>query len=166
MKIILSILATTLALGCAHTTIKKITKDDKTDGVRYFMPHPYLWVTYDTKGNHLKTEIIMLPDSTEEYVVEPTSGLGSAVLSLNLENGWNLTQFNNNEDSKIPDTITGLASLASGIVGLQGASGTSGFMALHGKNESEKIDPLLPGLYRIDLNSPTPLVTIFQFKTK
>ena len=97
-----------LMAGCAHVEITKIT-DEKSykEGLRFYRPHPYLWVTKDDEGA-LQSTIIWLPNKKEEYVIKVKGGIGTVNMTGTLENGWNLTEFGETRDSKTPDMITAL----------------------------------------------------------
>jgi hypothetical protein len=94
--------------GCAGVRIVKITHENPyEEGIRFYAPHPYLWVTKDTSGN-LQASIVWFPNKNEEYAIKVKSGIGSVDTKFTLENGWNLTQFGETRDSKTPELITAL----------------------------------------------------------
>ena len=104
-----------LMAGCAHVEITKIT-DEKSykEGLRFYRPHPYLWVTKDDKG-FLQSTIIWLPNMKEEYAIKVKGGIGTVDLKCTLENGWNLTEFGETLDSKTPEMIAALTGFIEGI---------------------------------------------------
>jgi hypothetical protein len=94
--------------GCGGVEIRQITRDHPYEkGLRFYRPHPYLWVTRDKSGG-LQGSIIWLPDKSQEYVATVTSGLGKVDSKFTLENGWNLTGFNETRESPTADMITAL----------------------------------------------------------
>lgn len=60
-------------------------------------------------------EIKYLPDYTQEYIMIPHYWLGSVAMKPTLADGWNLTNFDSTVDTKIPETINALASMAKSI---------------------------------------------------
>lgn len=152
-----------LAAGCAGVTVSRVTPgNEPRAGIRFYRPHPYLWVTKDkdTKGNegsNLKGVIIWLPDKSEEYAIRVRSGLGSTNLKFTLENGWNLTEFGEVRDSKVPETIEALGGSLEGVTALVKA-------ARPGEEKGE----LMPGLYAFVFDARTGLVSglvpVLQFK--
>jgi hypothetical protein len=94
--------------GCAGVEIVRISSENPNqEGVRFYRPHPYLWVTKD-KDDNLQGTIIWLPNKNEEYAIKVKSGIGSVDTKFKLADGWNLTEFGEVRDSKIPETITAL----------------------------------------------------------
>lgn len=91
-------------------TVERTSNGTYTDGLRFYRPHPYLLVTEGSDG--IKSQIVYLPDKSQEYVVRQNVGIGSSDLSLTLENGWNLTALGHKLDTKVPETLTALAGLA------------------------------------------------------
>lgn len=133
-KAVLIIMCCAVFSACATVEIKKITETTYTDGLRFYRPDLYLFVTKDKDGN-LQTSVIPLPNKNEEYVLRTTAGIGAVEMSAKLEGGWNLTDVGSKIDSKVPETITALT----GVVQAAG-----GLAALRTSL------PLEPGLYRID----------------
>ena len=151
-KVILTILFCLVA-GCARVDITKISPDHPYQGgIRFYRPHPYLWVTKDKDGS-LKGTIHWLPNKNEEYVIKVKSGVGTAETKFTLENGWNLTQFGETRDSKTPEMIEALSGSLKDV--------TEVFKIL--RNEE-----LHPGLYLFVFDDKTGLITdlkpVFQFK--
>ncbi len=135
-----------LGAGCARVTVSRVTPENaKQPGLRFYRPHPYLWVTKDKEGA-LQGVVIWLPDKNEEYAVKVSSGIGSANLKLKLDNGWNLTEFGEVRDSRVPETIAALTG------SLKDLSTT-----LAGAQRTTKAT-LLPGLYMFVFDPKTGLV--------
>lgn len=92
------------------------------EGVRFYRPHPYLWITVDevvtkdasgavTKNKVLTHKVIMLPDPEQEYVIQWDAGLGQVKPEFTLQDGWMLTTFKSDIDSKAAENMTAAASL-------------------------------------------------------
>jgi hypothetical protein len=129
--------------NCAGVQITKITPDNRyAEGIRFYRPQPYLWVTQDTSGN-LQASIIWLPNMNEEYTIRVRSGIGSTNTQFTLENGWNLTQFGENRDSKSVEMIGAPTGLLE----------TLKRPAVKGKREE-----LSPGLYVLIFNDTTGMI--------
>ncbi|MFM7169022.1 MAG: hypothetical protein ACKO3T_27610 [Planctomycetaceae bacterium] len=120
-----------LFLGCTPgiRVIKNPGDDDK--GVRYYRPKPYLMVTSaqitketsgvkttETDPRSVIIEVKYLPDFSEEYSINTTPGLGSANVKLTLTEGWNLTEVNQDLDSKVQETLQAAATLAGAVAPL------------------------------------------------
>src|SRR5258705_3246886 len=140
MRKILSMIAALLLMGaCARIEVVKATPENAAlHGVRYYRPDLYVLVTASvakdgkpTGGSDFK--IIPLPNTKEEYIIHPVSGLGSSDMQPTLTDGWNLTALNAKQDSKIPEVLESVASLATAAKGFAAAAKA----------------PLAPGLYRI-----------------
>lgn len=127
-----------LLSGCAGVRVKKNPTDcDK--GIRYYRPKPYLLITPTSEtvaitnegGDTTATssagdrfvEIKMeyLPDFSEEYAIQVKPGIGSANVTIGLDDGWNLTSINQTLDSNFDENlaaITGLIGAVKPTVGL------------------------------------------------
>lgn len=124
-------------IGCASVDVHQVKNHtDKTHGVRFFASKPYLLVaeTQPATGTARKLEysVIWLPNPNEEYEVEARGGWGTVDSSVSLKDGWELQSVGTKLDSKGPETISAVASLA-----------TAAFTAL------ENVSPFHPGLYEI-----------------
>jgi hypothetical protein len=111
--------------------VRKDPKDDPREddyGFRYYLPKPYLLVSYKrgvesnpTTGNTIEkvapdVKVIYLPDIAERYSVTIKSKLlGSFEGSLPLTDGWMLTQINQKYDAKMAETIQAFASMVSAV---------------------------------------------------
>jgi hypothetical protein len=139
--------------SCAGVRIVKITHENPyEEGIRFYAPYPYLWVTKDTSGN-LQATIVWLPNKSEEYAIKVKSGIGSIDTKFTLENGWNLTQFGQTMDSKTPELITAL---------------TGSLKDIKGVFEKVREEELHVGLYMFIFDEKTGLVSeikpVIQFK--
>ena len=143
---------------------KDNTKNDTQEGVRFYRPAPYFLIGLATDtikaaptpaaagGAKLKTtlptttketltiKLIYLPDKSENYAVRKRGGFGTTEATLSLQDGWNLVAYGSKADSKIPETITAVASLVSSVAGL--AKGVD-------KNGTPTAFPS-PGLWRLE----------------
>jgi hypothetical protein len=139
--------------GCAGVEITRISSENSyKEGLRFYRPYPYLWVTKDKAKDNLQGSIIWLPNKNEEYVIRVKSGIGSVDAKFTLENGWNLTGLNEIRDSKTPEMITALTGSLKDLKGLEAAT----------KEE------LQPGLYMFIFEDKTGLISglkpVVQFK--
>jgi hypothetical protein len=133
-----------LIAGCARVEIARITPESPyKEGLRFYRPLPYLWVTKD-KDKNLQGSIVWLPNKNEEYVIRVKSGIGSVDTKFTLENGWNLTGLNETRDSKTPEMIKAL---------------TGFFTDLKGVFEKAKKGELHPGLYLFIFDDKTGLIS-------
>lgn len=113
-----------LLSGCASVSVTHVADGDKSDGVHFYEPRPYLLVAAQSKttpgaggapavtSTEYTSQIIYLPDTTKLYVIKANSGLGTVNASVKLKDGWMLTDFGDQRDSKIPETITALTGVA------------------------------------------------------
>lgn len=135
-------IAVAMAAACAAVRVSRLTSDKEyVEGIRFYRPAPYLLVTEDAKGD-LEVSLIYLPKTNEEYVIRFKSGPGSADMKFKLDGGWNLTEFGETRDSKIPELVTSLAGAFTGA--LKGGEGVTSKPA--------------PGLYALIFDSNTGLV--------
>ena len=102
------ILSMSLLSSCAHLDFG----DDK--GLTYYDPKPYLFVS-TTKECVTTATIVVIPESKKE--VQLKSGYGTADLSVALSNGM-ITSVGQKTDTKIPETITSIASLGTAAGGI------------------------------------------------
>ncbi len=104
-----------LALACAHVEIKPARlKDGRYDpeqvGARFYPPEPYLLSLPGAKG--CTATIVSLPNLDEPWIVEVHPGWGSLHASATLTDGWNLTAFGQESDSKGPESLEALVGAA------------------------------------------------------
>jgi len=110
----------------------------KTQGVRFFRPHPYLWITASDKGA-CQMDIVYLPKMDEEYVVTASTGIGSVTMNPTLTNGWSLTALNAAADSKANEMVTAIGNLTGNVA--KAAGGGQGLLSTGTE--------FGPGLYRM-----------------
>lgn len=113
---LLTILTFTLILsGCA--TVKFYSNKNLTEeaGIEFYSPKPYLIVEKNpAKDVSLKMSIVYLPDFDNPKYAKLKPGFGTSDLKLSLENGI-ITSYGITSDSKIPETITAISGLVSGV---------------------------------------------------
>ena len=85
-----------------------------------------------------KTQLVMLPDFSQEYVIDWSSGAGNITANFTLTDGWNLTGFNSSSDSKTTEKAAAALAAIATIVAAAAA-------ALEESPEWKG-----PGLYRLD----------------
>ena len=139
--------------GCARVEVTKITPEHPyKEGIRFYRPHPYLWVTKDKNGG-LRGTIYWLPNRNEEYAIRVKSGIGTVETKLTLEEGWKLTQFGETRESKTPEMIEAL----------------SGFLDVTEVFKRVRREELHPGLYLFIFDEKTGLIhdiqPVIQFKS-
>ena len=139
-----------LMLGCARLEIRKATSSD-TEGLRFYRPWPYLWITVNDKGQCIPS-ITYLPDLNQEYLIVPHPGFGLVTMKPTLQNGWNLTAIDATVDSKAADVLNGIG-------GILGKIAPGGMVRLTKSGKT-----LGPGLYRFVYTNReiTDLKPIFQ----
>jgi hypothetical protein len=139
LSIAILVLASILS-GCAHVQFDKLNDNGNNDGGNYgdgivvYQPRPFLLVAENAEGT-LTSSIIYLPDYEKGYVIRPKAGIGKVDLNLKLDQGWNLVEYGNTADSRLPETV---ASLAGAIPGISPA-----------EDQPSERGPMGPGLYRI-----------------
>lgn len=99
-----------LLSGCAH-----IDFNGSSNGLTYYVPKPYLFVS-TTKDCVSTATVVSLPGKAKS--MELHSGFGTADLSVNFSNGM-ITSVGQKTDTKIPETMTSLANLATAAVGIK-----------------------------------------------
>ncbi|KAA3641163.1 MAG: hypothetical protein DWP92_01685 [Armatimonadetes bacterium] len=106
----------------------------------------------------LKMSIVYLPDKSQTMAVEPTAGLGTVSTTLTLKDGWMLTNVSSSADSKVPETLEGVASIISSVSQLAPVIG------LFSAEEDPKVEmkPLTPGLYAFVFDDKSGYFTGFK----
>lgn len=118
--------------GCSSIQVKPIESESE-HGLRFYQPEPYLLVSVtevEDTTTKLKSEIIWLPNFKKGYVAKPTGYVGSSNIKLTLNDGWNLSDFGLNRDSKGPEIVEAIAGLVTAVAAL------------------DKVEILQPGLYQ------------------
>src|SRR6267142_1350588 len=83
--------------GCTRLTVKKVTPESATPGVRYALPKPFVQVTPQPDGS-VSADIVFLPDTSNTYAVDAESYLSTHTLKVSTANGL-LTKLTWNADS-------------------------------------------------------------------
>jgi hypothetical protein len=104
-----SLLIVSLLCGCAHVEIKRVQKSSD-EGARFYRAEPYLFRGVTEEGCEAK--LVYLPDLDEEWLIRARPGLGSVKGSATLSDGWQLTSFGYDTDSRIPETIDAVVGAA------------------------------------------------------
>jgi hypothetical protein len=133
-----------LLSGCAHLDFNDFT--DGKGGATYYDPKPYLFVSTN-KDCVTTATVIVLPE--KKRTVTFHSGFGSADLSVGLSNGM-FTSVGQKTDTKIPETISAVASLA-----------TVAAAFLRAKPEPERPCTPWAGLYPIENGAPNLQAAIY-----
>lgn len=109
----LSMICIVLGLvGCAHI-------DFGGDGLTYFEPEPFMFVS-TTKDCVTTATIVVIP--VDKKAMTFHAGYGSSDLSVELSNGM-IKSVGQKTDTKIPETLTSIASLATAASGFKSISG-------------------------------------------
>ncbi|HEY2775029.1 MAG TPA: hypothetical protein VGK20_13360 [Candidatus Binatia bacterium] len=106
---LLAMLVATALCGCAG-----IDFDSTGPGLTYYEPRPYLFVT-TTRECVSTATVISIPD--RKKTMKFRSGYGSSDLSATFSGGM-VTAVGQKVDTKIPETITAVSSLATAAGGL------------------------------------------------
>jgi hypothetical protein len=138
-----------LLTGCAGVEVTKITpKNEKSaKGLRYYRPCPYLLVAQDVNDpSSLQLKTIYLPNIKENYAINMKSGLGALDATVNLTDGWLLTQYSDKTDTKIPETISAIGTISSDTI--------KAILEILTKRNGTDKEPIavIPGLYRFEFN--------------
>lgn len=97
-----------LMTGCAGL---QFNPAPTPDGLTYNEPVPYMLVA-TTKECATTAIVVSLPGRTRSISFK--SGYGSADLAVNLQNGI-ITSVNQKTDTKVPETLTAIASLGTAL---------------------------------------------------
>ncbi len=111
-------------IGCARTSVKKVTSDDQ-QGVRYYRPKPYLLIAPDPDKDKVLIKIEHLPDFSEEYAIRVRAGTGTNDTSIQLNDNGTLKQLDVNVDSKFNENVTALTEAFKALPKPAGATPTS-----------------------------------------
>lgn len=153
MKYLILILLLFLS-SCSSFTVTKLTDQNReeVEGLRFFMPKAYLLVaekdllvdglkTVKDDGKNkvsttqkmavarkeLRCSVIYLPDPQQEYAIETLSSKTSQ--SIRFENGWQLTGFNEVEDTSLSSEtlhfLSGTEGLVPGIYEIRQENGST-----------------------------------------
>ena len=129
-------------IGCAHISFHDPTNPSRNVGLEYYKLKLYLLVTNTPTGP--KSEILTLPDLTQPRYALLHPGYGSSNLSIKLTNGI-ITEVGQAVDTKIPETITALANLATAAKARETETGEPNFglyemVICNGQVKLKKVD--------------------------
>jgi hypothetical protein len=109
-RLAVSFAAVSFLTGCAGLTFGP----ESTTALTYYDPKPYLFIS--TNADCVSTATIISVPETKKGV-SFHSGYGTADLSLTLSGGM-INSIGQKTDSKIPETLSSVASLATAVGGL------------------------------------------------
>jgi len=109
-RLVESFAAASFLTGCAGLTFGP----ESTDALTYYDPKPYLFIS--TAADCVSTATIIAVPATKRGV-SFKSGYGTADLSIAL-NGGMITAIGQKTDSKVPETLSSVATLATAVGGL------------------------------------------------
>ncbi|MEK6249935.1 MAG: hypothetical protein N2C12_17255, partial [Planctomycetales bacterium] len=131
VRMLLLMLVFCVAFGGCFPGVKVRKNPGPKDlGVRYYRPKPYLLLSPMAEGRdndqHVAISLVYLPDYSEEYSINVKPGFGSANVQIKLDQGWNLTQLNQDLDSQT-DEIRSAVGDVIGKLPLAGSGGEGRF---------------------------------------
>jgi hypothetical protein len=120
-----------IAAGCAQVDVRPVANisdlyDHQIPGVRCYMPQTYLQVTVtaDKDGNkQYAANVVSLPDLEHPLIADVKPGWGTVNGTITLNDRGILTSIGSQLDSKIPETISAIAGLATAAKPLIPVSG-------------------------------------------
>jgi hypothetical protein len=100
--------------GCASMTFYPDAEMKKPkEGLKFYYTKPYLLVARDGTAKVTSITVQYLPDLEHPVYAKATPGYGSSNLTLAFSNGV-ITNFGQQVDTKVPETISSLGSLIPG----------------------------------------------------
>jgi hypothetical protein len=150
--LLISVLLGFIISGCTGGKfIVKKSPTETDEGFRYFLPKPYLLISNKIDENSHKIDreakIIYLPNFEEEYSITVLGGTaGTFNGTLKLEDGWKLTQVDQQYDTKTAETINAAASLMKELGQLKNVPKVQA-------SQAPEISPPPFELYEIDLRN-------------
>ncbi len=60
-------------------------------------------------------QIVMLPDFSNEYIIQWSAGIGSVNPNFTLQEGWNLNNFNSTIESKFSENVTAMSGAVTSV---------------------------------------------------
>ena len=115
-RLVESFAAASLLTGCAGLTFGP----ESTNALTYYDPKPYLFIS--TTPDCVSDATIISVPATKKGV-SFNSGYGTADLSITLSGGM-ITAVGQKTDSKIPETLSSVATLATAVGGLARSTAT------------------------------------------
>ena len=123
--VVLSIACCVLLAGCTPRVIVRANPTKADPGIRYYRPKPYLKIEpaeisvardqSEIVPGLVRISLVYMPDFSEEYAIDVRSGLGTANVGIKLEDGWNLTEIDQDLDSQTDENISAVGDLLSGL---------------------------------------------------
>ena len=122
-----------VALGCNPGLRVIKNPGNHANGIRYYRPKPYLFISptaeqvTTTAASNVSVavtgaspdlvtiELQYLPDFTEEYALNVRTGLGTNKTTIKLEEGWKLTEINQELDSKFAENLKAVGDLIKSV---------------------------------------------------
>lgn len=104
-----------LLSGCASMTFynKPEMSEASKEGLKFYYAKPYLLVARDGTAKVTSITVQYLPDLANPAYAKAKAGYGSSNLTLAFANGI-ITNFGQQVDTKVPETVSSLASLIPG----------------------------------------------------
>lgn len=128
--LMLTVVCCLVISGCFPGVKVRKNPGPKDTGVRYYRPKPYLLLSPVAEGEdndqHVAISLVYLPDYSEEYSINVKPGFGSANVQIKLDQGWNLTQLNQDLDSQTDEIISAVGDVL-GKLPLAGSGGEGRF---------------------------------------
>jgi hypothetical protein len=91
----------TVALfGCAHLNVTRVDDKSTAEGIRYYLPKPFVVVTPRADGT-VALDVIYLPDKDHEYAIEPSSTLSAYTFQISRDEKGLLTAVEYKADTSI-----------------------------------------------------------------
>jgi hypothetical protein len=164
------LLTSVLLSACAYIEIRPLTSKEKQNeaannedaadlnGVRFYRAVPHVLISQTTDGLCTLT-VVQLPNYDKEYIIIPHRGIGIVTFNPTLADGWNLTAFSATVDSKVPETLTAIASLMTSAISAAKPGAKEippNYHIATAKTSGVAIEAsqgLSPGLYRVNIGS-------------
>jgi len=119
VPVVIGMLVVVAAAGCTPRVLVTPHPGPRTKGIRYYRPKPYLKVVpaevqlgkdkTSVEPSLVSITLEYLPDFSEEYAIDVRSGFGVAEVAIKLEDGWNLTEINQQLDSQTDENLSAMA---------------------------------------------------------
>lgn len=114
--------------GCTPRIRVTPNPGPRTEGIRYYRPKPYLKVepaeVHVAKDQTqfalglVKISLVYMPDFSEEYALDVRAGFGTAAVDIQLQDGWNLTQIDQDLDSQTDENLAAAGDLIKAVGGI------------------------------------------------
>lgn len=121
VPVVIGVLVAVAAAGCTPRVLVTANPGPRTKGIRYYRPKPYLKVVpaevqiakdkTSVEPSLVSITLEYLPDFSEEYAIDVRSGFGVAEVAIKLEDGWNLTEINQQLDSQTDENLSAMADM-------------------------------------------------------